>query len=975
MKPTWIENLRYAIWLALPVLATAVAGCADAVLPTSAGLNVWAASEMVDLTDQAEASLGDVVYDAQDGAVNLFAAANETVAFQVVLDAGDAVLSETTIEVSDLEGPDGTILPAERIELFRMWPVEVTRYPAWYLRLSHRPAMPTQFYDALIPTGAPVRGMPYSLAPGERLAFWVDLHVPRGVRAGTYSGAITLKARHGRPTAGRKTGLPGGRTRRTTLKIQLKVHDFVLPDSRPVLALGGFDQSMLLRRYLTRNGKPYSPLWMDRQDPLVARGLVVIRQLMTLARAHRLDLFDKSLRPSVKRDMDGKLKIYWGDYDAVIKPYLDGTAFADRVGSPAWPMWTDDRFSPEKITYNTGSKGTGARRVNPEAIYLIDQTVKHFQEMGFANRLFAWPIRDTAGAEHYRDFSTVARVFRKAAPHLPILTQLPPAPPAPMGWRPPSDYRQLYDMLAPPAHLLDPGQQKLFVRAASPLRGAYLAPGAPPFMPPLEVVASAADVRAVPWMIYRYGLNGLFIPDVLEWGDDPFTGGGRSETRLFYPGRFAGLEAVLPSVRLKRLRRGLQDLTYLALLRQRGRGAVADRLARAMARYLGLDATGDHYLDPRLNGWVADAASWELARKLMVSEVRSAIWPGPETTEHLRAQRMTWRQLDQTARSVRIERIRSRVRESDTGFLHANVQIDLYNERGGPAAVRLTLPEPPEGIQRVNGTVDIPAIAPGERKSVELSFTCRRPHTNAAGALAVPIHLSVEGEEPSLHWAHVKMLVSTPPRKPLAIDGDLTDWPMRPGNSAGNFRLLGRRGRYGKGLAKMRTLAFVMHDEKNLYLAFRCNRSGKTPLVVKATNTVRYEQLLAAGEDMVEVIFDPAGLGKAAEDLYRIVVKANGILITERGVPSEPPLGAVAHWPAAARVAVKQYEKVWIVELAVPLSAFGPAGRQRRWGVNFVRYTTESGESSSWSGTPRHYYDPANLGTVFLMPTADKAPR
>ena len=37
---------------------------------------------------------------------------------------------------------------------------------------------------------------------------------------------------------------------------------------------------------------------------------------------------------------------------------------------------------------------------------------------------------------------------------------------------------------------------------------------------------------------------------------------------VFYPGALAGIQGVLPSVRLKRLRRGLQDIAYLWLLQQ-----------------------------------------------------------------------------------------------------------------------------------------------------------------------------------------------------------------------------------------------------------------------------------------------------------------------------------------------------------------------------------------------------------------------
>ena len=97
-----------------------------------------------------------------------------------------------------------------------------------------------------------------------------------------------------------------------------------------------------------------------------------------------------------------------------------------------------------------------------------------------------------------------------------------------------------------------------------------------------------------------------------------------------------------------------------------------------------------------------------------------------------------------------------------------------------------------------------------------------------------------------------------------------------------------------------------------------------------------------------------------------IVDTANGVLLTERGVHTDPPLGAAVAWPVAASVAVAKQDKLWVVELAIPLSAFGPAGKESFWGVNFTRFATQGSESSSWAGSPRYFYDPKNLGTMFL---------
>ncbi len=941
--------VRAAAWLALAVAAVG-GGCGSPAAPPE--LRVWAAGEMVSLTAEAPPAAGDLIYDATDNTVGLFSAGNETVSFQLVADALDAPVDELNVHFSDLTGLTGHTIAAGQIELFRMWPVEVTDFPAWYLRLSRRPPAPGRRYDALIPADAPRHGAPFTLARGERLAMWVDVAVPADAAAGDYTGTITLTGRAG----------GGGATVTRSLTLNLRVLDFVLPGTQPMPVLAAFDHQTLFRHILSGDGDRYVPVWMDRDDPRVAKALVVYRQLMTLARRHRLDLCDTALRPVIKRDRGGGLRFHWAEYDAIVKPYLDGTAFGNRIGTPAWPAplaehWLD----PARY----GGVDSDAYLATADAI--LAETMAHFKQMGFADRLFAWPIRRQVSRDTYGRYVAMARRIRVLAPELPILTELPPDPPADMFWKVPPEFAKLFDMLAPPAELLRPRKRER-LGTDRPLSGVYLAPGKPPYGPPLTLLASPADMRALPWLAYSHRLRGLWMPDVLGWDAAPHPRQENQRLRLFHPGRLAGLEGVLPSLRLKHLRRGLQDIAYLSLLRQWGRGDVADDIARSMARYVGLDAAGDHHLDPRLNGWVGDGLSWQMARRLLGTEVAAAIHPDRAEALDLLAQRLARQRFSQAVRTVRIERIRTRVSEGDEGRPLVQIFVDVCNELSRPAAVALKLPAPPEGYKRIQAADRIDALAPLQRRTLELAFTCNRPDTNSAGKMVVPMHLQIDDAEPTVVSANVPVLAVAPTAKTITVDGSLADWPARAGNAAQQFVLIGRRGRVGEGLAKRQTTVLVLHGRDHLYLAFRCRRPKGAPLVARAANNVRYDQLLPVGEDMVEAIFDPGARGQHPEDLYRLIVKANGICITAKGIPSDPPLGLTGPWPAPVQVAVRKSPDDWVAEVAIPLSAFGSEGLARRWGVNFARYSTQGAEASSWAGPPRSYYHPRNLGTLLLLP-------
>ena len=167
-------------------------------------------------------------------------------------------------------------------------------------------------------------------------------------------------------------------------------------------------------------------------------------------------------------------------------------------------------------------------------------------------------------------------------------------------------------------------------------------------------------------------------------------------------------------------------------------------------------------------------------------------------------------------------------------------------------------------------------------------------------------------------------------------------------------------------------MAFVLRDATNLYVAFRCTEPNIDKMTIKPNNIVHYEQLMACQEDLVELILDPGADAAGPEELHHIVIKPNGVLLAERGVRSTPKLGVSAPWPVEAQLAVKRYSDLWVVEMAIPLASIPGGTTERFWGVNFTRFATQGCEASSWSEAPRYFYDPKNLGTMFVPDMTSK---
>jgi len=930
----------------LVLVTAALSGCAG-----NAPVDAWVASEMTNLTSLTPQSNDPEVFDADDAVVKLFAAGNETVSFQLVIDAGDRPISGLRIEWTDLPGRNGRKIPAAEIRAFRALPIRVETYPPWYLRLVDTVPSPADFYDPLIPVDSPRQGMPFSLDRGQRLVVWVDVHVSRQTLPGTYAGQLRVS------TPWRRDWTAG---------LEVQVYDFVLPDARPIATVGGFDHAELFKATLTRDGKPFVPVRLDRTNDEVRQGLIVIRDLMRLAHEHRLDLFDKRIAPILKRDANGSLKLGWEDYDAIVGPYLSGSAFEDGIGCAAWPVPFWDQF-PNPNRYG----GTDSRRYEATATAWLDQCARHMTDTLKAGmQAFVWPYRGPINPQAYPQQLRAARLARRVAPQLPVLSRLPADPPPMTTWAAPQDLAALTDIQAPPAHWLDPATAAGLARPAHPLKGVWLAPGKPPYLPSLGIIASPADVRAIAWFAMKYRCTGLFLDEVLHWDVNEPHGLADAQTRLFYPGSLAGIRRPLPSVRLKRLRRGLTDIAYLWILQQRQRDAIAQSIINSLTHYAALEAVGDNYLDPRLDGWVQDPAAWTLARRLLAEEIQTAVHDGEMSSRDLLKLRMQWKQLVERTRRVRIEQVRTRITPAgQPDMLRAAVLLDVYNPYGRTVKLRANLEVEGlgQGWTATRGALDV-SLPAGARKVLEL--VARGPYVPPGPSGKVPVKLALS--EDSLHQqeltVQVPLLTARKTPQPPKIDGLLNDWPMREGNAAGDFRLIGRRGASGDGLAQRQTRAFVLRDAKNLYVAFRCDEPNLQGITCRASNIIHYEQLMACGEDLVEVILDPGADAVGPADLYHVVVKANGALLTERGVRTDPPLGKVRPWPVAASVAVARLPGVWTLELAIPLEAFGDDAKATLWAVNFTRFATQGAEASSWSGAPRYFYDPRNLGTMLVPP-------
>ncbi len=184
--------------------------------------------------------------------VNISSARNEVESFQVVVAAPKENINVVKVEVSDLIGQDGSKIGKGNIKLFREEYVRVR------MSTSRAELPPGLYPDPLVPFINPITGksiepltrtrkrwgepvttsgydmyaVPFEVFKGQNQTLWVDVHVPKNVPAGIYSGEFRVWAK-----GGISDHIP----------IAVTVWDFTLPDGPTHRNhFGGFSN---IRRY------------------------------------------------------------------------------------------------------------------------------------------------------------------------------------------------------------------------------------------------------------------------------------------------------------------------------------------------------------------------------------------------------------------------------------------------------------------------------------------------------------------------------------------------------------------------------------------------------------------------------------------------------------------------------------------------------------------------------------------------------
>jgi len=152
------------------------------------------------------------------------------------------------------------------------------------------------------------------------------------------------------------------------------------------------------------------------------------------------------------------------------------------------------------------------------------------------------------------------------------------------------------------------------------------------------------------------------------------------------------------------------------------------------------------------------------------------------------------------------------------------------------------------------------------------------------------------------------------------------------------------------GLPKEATVAYTVHDGKNLCLAFVCHESSMGNLVSR--NCTADESGMPWEDDCVEIFIDPRGETTNHDFIpyYHFILTADG---EKTDIEHQPPAWKQNwKWASGWNTATVRKQDRWIAEVSIPLDkvTLGQESLPGELIVNVAREEKPSRENSSWPG-------------------------
>lgn len=241
-----------------------------------------------------------------------------TASWQVIVRAEGGDLRGVRVATEDLSDGAGHSLSKNGLTLFRGAFIDFQGVGAYGGNLPVPQNSPTgdgKVPDPLVPlvdpyTGADA-GQPFDVALGLNQPLFLDVHVPKGTAAGTYTGNLSVTAN-------------GGLAAQAPVSVTVWALD--LPDMRSVTTHFRMSTNAITQYHQGTWACSGSNCWMADN----AQAQLVVKRYEELAHTHRIDTAQQFV---TLPDNGCNAPTDWAAYDKAMAPYMTGTYWSDAVPS------------------------------------------------------------------------------------------------------------------------------------------------------------------------------------------------------------------------------------------------------------------------------------------------------------------------------------------------------------------------------------------------------------------------------------------------------------------------------------------------------------------------------------------------------------------------------------------------------------------------------------------------------------------
>jgi len=361
----------------------------------------------------------------------------------------------------------------------------------------------------------------FDVEPNQSQPVWLNVYVPRDARPGVYRATVTVSPRYGTPT---------------TLAVVLRVYSFAIPQTPSTRTSFGIDYGHIAQKH------------------------------------------------GVEPGSDAEKRLGRAYYEMLISHRISPYHIPVDLMSPEAAQYLDDpRMTSYVIPYNDDvekMKALVAHLRNGGPVH------RSLGEGGWLRKGFFYPSDEPVNEEQYKLIKAQAEKIRSVSRDLKVISPF---------FRDPDFAKQsVYDLLdgtldiwCAVSAFFDETQAKMRKKQQRGQEGWWYVccgPGKP--YANFFVDFNALEHRILLWQQKKYHIQGLLYWSTTYWGgtEDPWTDIATvkwirdniyGDGSLMYPGKQAGVDGPVGSIRLEMIRDGLEDYEYLCLLEKaRGKRAV-----------------------------------------------------------------------------------------------------------------------------------------------------------------------------------------------------------------------------------------------------------------------------------------------------------------------------------------------------------------------------------------------------------------